>query len=99
LGLDGIGVQDDFFELGGHSLLATQAVARVRQLFQVPVPLRWFFDAPSVAAFAEMLLSDPQTGPIVQGLADRLTALSELSDEELEQRLRGAGRNGNDGWG
>ncbi len=56
LGVDRIGVEDDFFALGGHSLLATQAISRVRQAFGVELPLRAFFEAPSVASVAAEIL-------------------------------------------
>jgi amino acid adenylation domain-containing protein len=52
LGIDQIGVYDNFFELGGHSLLVTQVMTRVCEAFQVELPLRSFFEAPTIAALA-----------------------------------------------
>jgi amino acid adenylation domain-containing protein/non-ribosomal peptide synthase protein (TIGR01720 family) len=48
-----VSVHDRFADLGGHSLLAIQIIARARVAFQVEIPLRAIFEAPTVAALAE----------------------------------------------
>ena len=55
LGLDLLGVHDNFFELGGHSLLATQIMSRLRDTFQLELPLRSLFETPTVSALAESI--------------------------------------------
>jgi acyl carrier protein len=52
---DRVGAHDNFSESGGHSLLATQIIMRIRQAFQVELPLRSVFLTPTVAALAEQV--------------------------------------------
>ncbi len=78
LGVEGIGGKDNFFELGGHSLLATQLVSRLRETFDVEIPLRGLFGAPTVAEMAVL---------IEETLFAEIEALSE---EEAERRTQSA---------
>jgi amino acid adenylation domain-containing protein len=55
LGLPRVGVHDNFFELGGHSLLATQIITRLREVFQLELPIRLVFEHPTVAGMSAMI--------------------------------------------
>jgi acyl carrier protein len=48
LKVDAVGIDDNFFDLGGHSLSATQVISRVRDVFEVDLPVLRLFELPTV---------------------------------------------------
>ena len=78
LGLRHIGRHDNFFALGGHSLLMTQVLSRVREAFQAELPMRRFFEGPTISALAaaieELLVEE----------------ISRLSDDEAKRLVQSA---------
>jgi amino acid adenylation domain-containing protein len=50
-----VGIHENFFELGGHSLLATQVISRVRESFNVELPLRVIFESPTISEISETI--------------------------------------------
>ncbi len=58
LAIEGVGIHDRFFELGGTSLQATRFVAALGRELGEPIPVVAFFDAPTVAEMAVVLLEE-----------------------------------------
>jgi len=52
LGVTSIGRNDSFFDLGGDSILAVRVTNRLRERFNIPLPLSLLFDTPLVAEIA-----------------------------------------------
>ena len=55
LNLDRVSVTESFFNLGGHSLLATQLASRIRDAFNVEIPLISIFENPTVARLVTVI--------------------------------------------
>jgi amino acid adenylation domain-containing protein len=86
LGCASLGPNDNFFEMGGHSLLATLIISRVREAFQVQVPLRAIFESPTVAGLAE-IIAQVQIEAQEDENARILGEIEGLTDEEARQLL------------
>jgi len=87
LKLEKVGIHDNFFSLGGHSLLATQVAHRVRDTFNVALPLRFFFETATVADLAAYVVRSQLEETDDVTLSAALAELSQLSAEELESLL------------
>ena len=87
LSLERVGVNESFFDLGGHSLLATQVSSRVREAFQVELPLRRVFKTPTVAGLAAAILEDEGQRDRIECTAELLLKLTNLSDKEVNDLL------------
>ncbi len=87
LRVEKVGIHDNFFTLGGHSLLATQVMQRVRDTFNVALPLRLFFETPTVADLAEYVVRSQVREADDATLSAALAELSQLSPEEMELLL------------
>ncbi|MFN7945816.1 MAG: amino acid adenylation domain-containing protein [Blastocatellia bacterium] len=90
LSVEHVGIEDNFFELGGHSLLATRMMARVQETEQVELPLRSFFEAPTVTALAGQIeqLKESASGDLAK-IAETLEMMEQLSEEQLRAMLEG----------
>ena len=80
LGIDEIGINDNFSGLGGHSLLAIRIVTDLRKAFQLDLPIRALFDAPTIAELSTYI-------------KERIIAeIEALTDEEARLLVSSGGR-------
>ena len=87
LALAQVGVHDNFFDLGGHSLAASRVIARVIQTYQLEIPIKALFDAPTVAEMAS-LITQNQANPASEAeLEDMLREVEAMTEEEVQKQL------------
>jgi len=87
LGLEQVGIHANFFDLGGHSLLATQVMSRLQDKFQVELPLRTFFEQPTIADLA-LVITEMQAAKAEQtDVSHILAEIESLSEDEAKKLI------------
>jgi FkbM family methyltransferase len=97
LGNQQIGIHDNFFQLGGHSLLGAQLISRLHADFEIDVPLRALYEAPTIAGLSRAVeailiaeiehLTDEQAASEAPHLASEVTHLSIPKEFTLPNNL------------
>ena len=87
-----VGALDDFFALGGNSLLSTQAIARLRASFEIELPLRALFEAPTPAGLAARVRA---AAPAIDVTIERAPRDEPLALSFTQQRPRSSMVNAN----
>ena len=88
LGIEKIGIHDNFFELGGDSLLALPLVSKLRDTFQVELPLRTLFKATNIADLSHAIIANEPKPGQTKKIAKALKRLKNMSAQEIKQTLQ-----------
>ncbi|HEX8186018.1 MAG TPA: phosphopantetheine-binding protein [Blastocatellia bacterium] len=87
LGLEQVGVESNFFEMGGHSLTASQVIYRVRDLFQVELPVRSLFESPTVAGICKVLIASEARPGLTLTIAQAFKMMRSMSSDKRQRML------------
>ena len=94
VGIKQIGVHENFFDLGGHSLLAMQVISRLRDTFQIELPLRTLFEKPTIEGLAVAIIEKQAEGVAAEQVSGILAEMELQSEEEIERQLKYEGKTG-----
>ncbi|ARU60371.1 hypothetical protein CBW65_04300 [Tumebacillus avium] len=88
LGIEKVGAGDSFFHLGGHSLHATRIISRINREFETRLPLRVFFEEPTIGGLAKRV--EQEQSQADKGVEQGIPRLPQQEAYELsnaQQRL------------
>ncbi len=100
LGISELGVNDNFFDLGGNSLMAAQVLARLQKVMDSAVPMRTFFESPTLAGLAQafvQLQAEKKNGAGRSGLLATEKESRDEADASASTAQRSIARRGNEG--
>jgi amino acid adenylation domain-containing protein len=79
LRLERVGIDENFFELGGNSLSAIRVTSRLREAFQLDLPLHSVFEKPTIAGLAERIMILQQSIQQMQTTPSEQSGRQEIS--------------------
>ncbi|HEY0558337.1 MAG TPA: amino acid adenylation domain-containing protein [Thermoanaerobaculia bacterium] len=91
LQIEKVSIHDNFFDLGGHSLTATQLVSRIRDRFDLDLPLVRVFERPTVELLGLEIIQRQASREEEADLEALLSELESLSEEDSEELLSQTG--------
>lgn len=87
LSCDRAGIRDNFFELGGNSLTGTVVISRIRDAFEVELPLHLILEKPTIAQLSEIIDQELIAQSKTEDVAEGIKEIELLSDEEVKTLL------------
>jgi acyl transferase domain-containing protein len=83
LGIEPIGIHDNFLELGGHSLLGIQIINRLRDEYELALPIDSIFKSPTVSEMVQVIIQMLSEQSDEKILAKILMDIEHLPEEQL----------------
>lgn len=84
VGVEPIGLDDNFFEIGGNSLLASQVIYRMRAELSLDMPIKEFFETPTIREIAEKIKCNNDNE---KRIAEALNMVKALTGTEVKKLL------------
>ncbi|ASS74682.1 hypothetical protein CIG75_06650 [Tumebacillus algifaecis] len=86
-GVDQVSIHDNFFDLGGNSLLGVQLVTRIRNAFEIDLPMSALFESASVAELSQYIADHQLKPEELDELEALLAEIEGLSEDDIEAEL------------
>jgi len=87
LGVDQVGAFDNFFHIGGQSILATQLIFELEKTFGIELPVRVFFENPTVALMAHTIEAIQSAQDAAEFNADAVSAALLVAGTQLRKEI------------
>lgn len=87
LGVDQVGAFDNFFHIGGQSILATQLIFELEKTFGIELPVRVFFENPTVALMAHTIEAIQSTHDAAEFNTDAVSTALLVAGTQLRREV------------